>query len=443
MAAWTGGYAAPGSEQTGQEKLMSAPIPEKPSCRGVQIHPDPSNPDRYIIQDPAGLLPGVLEMSRAAVVLLSLCDGSNDLAAIAKGFEERVGRELEPQEVIDFVQKMDELYLLDSPRFQDLKRQEEEEFRAKPWREAAHAGGAYDADAATLSKSLDLLMTLGKPARSDRNLVSLIAPHIDLRRGGATYGRAYSALKGRQRPEVVVIFGTAHASASHRFILCEKGFRTPCGDLPYDAEFGGRLKARLTDDCVSDVLVHKAEHSIEFQAVFLAHLFAPEPPPRIVPILCTSLDDCMGDGQRPEEVPEVERFMQAFQATYDEEKRPVLVIAGADFSHVGAQFGGPVHLTTDFLQEVRGRDVRSAEAAAAGDAKEFFSSVAEHRNGDRICSVGAIYSTLRMVRAPRGELLDYDQAVSDDGSGAVTFGGIALYDELGGRGLGIREPDQV
>jgi len=110
---------------------------------------------------------------------------------------------------------------------------------------------------------------------------------------------------------VVVILGTAHSGAGSRFVLCDKGYRTPRGDLPVDREFLARLEKAQGRDLRSEMLVHRSEHSIEFQALFLAHLYAGQPLPGIVPILCTTVEDCLASGRAPEELPEIATKLKA------------------------------------------------------------------------------------------------------------------------------------
>jgi AmmeMemoRadiSam system protein B len=135
-------------------------------------------------------------------------------------------------------------------------------------------------------------------------------------------------------------------------------------------------------------------------------------------------------------VEEVARFLDALRATRGEERRRVLVVAGADFSHVGPRFGDPEPLDPEHLARTRERDLDAIQGATRGGARSFFESVARHRNAHRICSVNAIYSTLRTVGAVRGDLLDYDQSVAPDHTLAVTYAGIALYAAAGSQASG-------
>ena len=407
---------------------------ERPKSRALEVHP--IGEQGFLLQDPAGHQESTIQVSAVALFLLGLCDGQRDRAAIQEEFQKQTGMQLPSEQLADFVRQMDQSMLLDSPSFREHVQELKRTFLGQRWRDATHAGGAYDADPATLATDLDRHLDGGRatPVR-EAPLVGLLAPHIDLHRGGAGYGKAYAALRHHQPPDVVVILGTAHSGAGRRFVICDKGYRTPRGDLDVDRDFLASLEAGLGRDHREDMLVHRTEHSIEFQALFLAHLYADQSLPSIVPILCTTVEDCMASGRSPRDVPEIQDFLAALQSAYQAEERRVLVVGGVDFSHVGPRFGDEVTLDEAFLAGVRANDEAAIAGIVDASAADFYAAVGRHENSNRICSVSAIYSVLDTVPARSGELLVYDQAVDPAGQLAVTYAGIALYGDAEGPGL--------
>src|SRR5690606_5163468 len=117
--------------------------------------------------------------------------------------------------------------------------------------------------------------------------IAVIAPHIDFRVGGETYGPAYNALR-RSDADTFVVFGVSHQMSYDSFMISSKDFQTPLGTLPTDREFIEHFRAALPFELTRDETAHRREHSIEFQAVFLRHIF-PDRDIRIVPILTGSL----------------------------------------------------------------------------------------------------------------------------------------------------------
>src|SRR6266568_9007886 len=127
--------------------------------------------------------------------------------------------------------QLEEAGMLHGPAHEALRRSALAEFRALPARPASCAGGAYPSDAEELRAFLDGFLEEAAPSptllpggqeeagRSPGHGVRLlVAPHIDLHRGGASYGHAYRALQGCDA-ELFVVFGTAHASPPHPFTL--------------------------------------------------------------------------------------------------------------------------------------------------------------------------------------------------------------------------------
>ena len=77
-------------------------------------------------------------------------------------------------------------------------------------------------------------------------------------------------LKAHDPPELIIILGTSHyGSGPELFSATKKNYATPFGAVKTDAEFIDRLSARYRGDLFADELLHRNEHSIEFQALFL------------------------------------------------------------------------------------------------------------------------------------------------------------------------------
>jgi AmmeMemoRadiSam system protein B len=424
---------------------MSSSRPDRPRIRSVEVFPFEEGGKRtFLLQDPAGYVEAPLQMSVAALLLVGLCDGTRTREEVRSDFAARSGHAISKDELADFLATMDRALLLDSPAFAAHRTRLEREFAASVWRAPAHAGAAYESEPARLGAALDAWLAAGVAGgRADGKLRALVAPHIDFHRGGAGYGKAYAALLERERPDVVVVLGTGHAAEEGRFILCDKGFQTPLGDLSVDHEFLGRLERRLPRSYRRGALAHRREHSIEFQAVWLAHLFSESNGalrPALVPILCTTFDDLLEQPDGPRALAETADFLAALRETWLEEERRILVIAGADLAHVGPRFGDGAKTSVEFLQKVRARDCAALDGACRGSPERFLAPIAEDRNRHRVCSVAGIFTALHTVDADDGDLLVYDQAVDPSGQLAVTFAGVALYGGADGPGLARTKP---
>jgi MEMO1 family protein len=393
----------------------------------------------YDRQDPSA---GQVVITRAGLFLASLLDGSRTASGVRAAFALRAGAVLGPTEVEAFVNQLDRANLLDSPRYHTRLQRVANEFRRLPSRPAVHAGGAYPSDPAALRTFLESRYTVaggpgarpGPVARPSRR--ALIAPHIDLHRGGHSYAWGYRALAESEPAELYVLLGTCHLPMRRPFAAASLPYDTPFGPVPVDLAFLERLQRRAPFNVFEDELSHRREHALEFQAVYLRHLehSCDGCPANVVSILCVP-PGSVPDGGTPRDDPATEQFIQALGETVAEDGRRVCFIAGADFAHVGPQFGDPVPIDERFAEHVRAGDLAMLELAAAGDADGFYRQVVEELPGPgmagesmavggprRICGLAPMYALLRLVEGSSGTVLHYDQWIDQGGAGSVTFG---------------------
>jgi AmmeMemoRadiSam system protein B len=254
---------------------------------------------------------------------------------------------------------------------------------------------------------------------------AVIAPHIDFRVGGASYGPAYNRLR-RSDADTFVIFGVSHQMSYDAFMISAKDFETPLGTMPTDREFIEAFRATVPFELTREEIAHRREHSIEFQAVFLRHIF-PDRDIRIVPILTGSLYEYVELAQgKASDDERLTQLYEALEATAAQLGRKVCYIAGADMCHVGRKFGDDFP-AQEILDSVREFDMSTLAHAAAADADNFLQSISSVRNRYRVCGVAPIYATLRAAKPTRGEVLCYDQWDETERESAVTFASVALY----------------
>src|SRR5262249_42014278 len=141
-------------------------------------------------------------------------------------------------------------------------------------RPALHAGSAYPRDPAEL-RALMARWLEEAPKASARpgTLSAIAAPHVSPEGAWRSYGAAYAALAPDLGDRTFVVLGTSHYGAPERFGLTRKPFVTPLGETRVDLELAARLEAAAGPaGCLEDYC-HAVEHSIEFQVIFLQHLY--------------------------------------------------------------------------------------------------------------------------------------------------------------------------
>ena len=403
-------------------------MPDYPKLRPLEAIPVKAQGRQMVmLRDPAQMAPDTVAVTPDVYFMLTLFDGEHSIREIQAECTRAFGQLMFSDRIEQVIEEMDEHLLLESERFRAVQEQAAQEFRQAEVRVAAHAGGVYEGEPEALQVQLASFFDgPGGPKEGgmeaiDGEIVGAIAPHIDFHRGGPTFAWCYEALRQACPADLFVIFGTAHFGGDSPYIATAKDFETPLGTAKTDGDFVQALNARCEPDLSADELVHKAEHSIEFQVVFLQHIFGGQRDFEIVPILCGGFHECIADGTPPAEVPEVRRFIDALRETIVESERTVCILVGADLSHIGQRFGDREPLTQVFVQRAAQQDEQMLERVVAGDAQGLFEHV--HADGDarRICGFPSIYTMLHILDDATGRLLKYDFAVDQDAQTAVSF----------------------
>ncbi|HLW70223.1 MAG TPA: AmmeMemoRadiSam system protein B [Candidatus Binataceae bacterium] len=408
---------------------------DKPRIRPVEAVPIEQEGQTYVmLRDPAGIAPAPIAIGTGAYFLVTLFDGANTLLDLQAAFTRRFGDLLPSEHLNSLIEALDQGYFLDSPRYADRVREIHEEFARAPQRPAALAGLAYENDPTRLRAEIaSYFQRPGAPGeipppRADGAALSgLISPHIDPRRGGAAYAHAYGELLTRERPELVIILGTSHyGMGAQLFTATRKDYATPLGAVATDRAFVDRLAARYTQGGLfAQEILHRNEHSIEFQALFLAWALGTAGY-KIVPILVGSFHEMVGAGESPALDERVRGFIDALRAELAAEARRVLIIAGVDFAHVGRKFGDQFKADDKIAEWVKSADLALIENIKRGDPDGFFADVAKDRDARKICGLSPMYTQLELLRGHQARLLMHDIAMEPQTESAVSFASLAI-----------------
>lgn len=292
------------------------------------------------------------------------------------------------------------------------RRESDAAFDALPLRPAAHAGAAYPEDADEARAFLDALLDgAPDPPPETPPPARLIAPHIDLRLGGAIHGAAQKALRAGPRPDLVVVLGVCHEWTDRVAIACRKDFATPLGTLRVDQAFLDRLEDGWGASLTADHHLHRDEHSVEFQALWLAHAW-PADPPALAPLLVGSFGGFLHEGRSPASDPAVEGFASALRAVLARTPGRTVVVASVDLAHVGPAYDHARGLDERGEAELERADRALLVHAERGDAEAFFRELAREENARQVCGTAPIWMTLRLGGGP-GRLLAYGQGRID------------------------------
>jgi AmmeMemoRadiSam system protein B len=403
------------------------PTLDRPKLRPLNARRFDRDGQSYaLLQDPLGAFTDpVLVPLQAFVHICRYFDGQMSVSEIQSAVRTETGQ-LVPREVIEgLVLQLDRALVLEGPTFAAFH----ESFRRSSLRPAALAGRSYaNSDPALRSQLMSYFRNaegagppaLGGPDRAAR-IRGILCPHIDFHRGGPVYTWSYRVLAEHSNVDTFVILGVAHQYCRRRFALTSKDFQTPLGTVRTDRQYVERIAQAAGGELFDDELVHLAEHSIEFQIVFLQYVLGPERPFSIVPILVGSFHDHIERGTEPIDDPEVGRFVEALRVAERAHGKNVVYIGGIDLCHVGPEFGDPLPVDPPFQNEVRQFDRELLEHAAAGKPVDWFRTAARVSNRWRVCGLAATYTMLHAMGPARGRLLRYDQAINDQRTCCVSF----------------------
>jgi hypothetical protein len=389
----------------------------------------PEGAERYCLRDPSGESDQVLFLSEGALWLVSRLDGSRDLLDLQTEFARATGEIVPRQTIEELITHLEEVSFLDSPGYRERARQAQEEFRRASRRPAAFAGRSYEADPSALGPWIDSLLVGGGGkatdiAEDETKIRGLVAPHIDPMRGARVYGSAYGMLRGHPARRIIIL-GISHGGGAVPFVPLAKDLETPFGDCPADHDAIARLCGGLPYDPGGFEILHRSEHSIEFQAVFLRRILSDWSERRVIPILCCSpwLPD---RGREALGYPDSwgDAFVENLRALIDGE---TLVIAGVDFSHVGRRFGDEPGGVAQMRATIEEADRGMMERIGGGDASGFESQIAAEEDARRVCGYPALRTLLRVLPDSRGRAIDYGIAIDESIDSLVSFGALVLY----------------
>jgi MEMO1 family protein len=404
-----------------------------PKLRYVEAFPVEVQKQKLIcLRDPQNLSGKMLFVSSEALFIISLFDGKHSILDIQEKFMRQFGNLLFRDEIDGLINQLNETLILDNENYKNYRKKLQEEFTNSMVRESSHAGLSYPLDATDLKSWLDGYFREAEqshPVKSgSRKIRGIISPHIDFRRGGRSYALAYRELVNADDADVFMILGTSHyTDVENPFILTTKNFRTPFGEAQTDIETVEKLVHSCNWDLFEGEIAHRTEHSIEFQVVVLQHLFGGKKNFKIVPILCNSFFRMIESGFSPKEDERVSTFLSAIGEIISVFGNRAFVIAGADLAHVGLKFGDPEPVTQSTLRWIKERDLLSLSHTEHLNAEAFFNSIKEEMDKRKICGLSPIYALLSSIKAEKGKILDYDQALEPDTGSVVSFASVGFY----------------
>ncbi len=396
---------------------------------------DPSGNERdipvLVVQDPLRLAPQPFVMPlqgkdqqqlqgefRQWVGFMQSLQGEEELGELFS----RIGAPAEAQpQLVELVKKLDELGFLWGPTSEALERAKLDAIRAK--------GAFFLPDearrpevAAELGKFMSQALAAAEDPEFGTPVVGIVAPHLDYARGGSNYAAAYKCLEtgARERPDRVVVLGTNHFGLGDGVVMTEFGFETPLGTLRPDAPVLERLRDAFGDKLFKDQVDFAGEHSVNLHLPWIQHLWGD------VPVVAALVPDptvamIEDDGARVS----AKEFAGGLKTVLAQAGGRTVVVASADLSHVGPQFGDRAP-----LDAARRREVEEADREVLREFIDAPDRMLAHfqRNGNaaRWCSIGNMFVAATAVPHASREMVAYAQSAEPNGGAMVTSAALAF-----------------
>lgn len=388
---------------------------DRPLLRPLDLQPVQYQGQRmWLLRDPLQLSDRQLFLPESMAPLLTLLDGGRNKREIHSVFCQMVGASLDPEITADALDRLDEAYLLENRNSEQAKQAQMAEFRSQLFRAPALAGSSYPAEPDVLTEQLHGYSTgSAAPPWQGR---AIISPHIDFDRGGPVYSQVWRQAEAAiLDADLVVVFGTDHYGGADTINLTKQPYATPYGILPADVALIDKLAAVLGPEAAfADELNHRQEHSVEFSAVWLHHIFdqAGKDPCPMVPILVGSFHHYLLSGERPLENERLSMFLDVLRE--ETAGRRVFSVASVDLAHVGPNFGDEFVMDQPRRQALARQDSDLMTAAIDGDAESWYEQIAAVDDRNRICGFAPTYLLLRYLGQTNGMQVAYDQCPADN-----------------------------
>jgi AmmeMemoRadiSam system protein B len=379
-----------------------------------------------VIRDPLHFSDATLIVPPALIECLEFFDGEHS-ALDLRAHLVRITGDLQAGDIENnLLNALSDAGFLEDENFARRRAETERAFAEAPLREPAHAGTGYPGEPVELHSTLaDYLKDGGTNQAPPGRLLAVAAPHVSPFGGVEAYRAAYSALTPGDADRTFVILGTSHYGHPERLGLTRKPFVTPYGEAITDTRLVDELERSLGPAALEDYC-HAIEHSIEFQVVFLQHLFGPRI--RILPVLCGSYLRSIYEGGLPEDDENVRRILGTLGEIAAREDGKLLWVLGVDMAHMGQRYGDRMTAIAgrDEMAEVEQRDRVRIQRMESGDARGFWDLVQQNQDDLKWCGSAPIYTFLKAVPQARGELLGYHQWNIDEAS-VVSFAGMRFH----------------
>ncbi len=393
---------------------------------GIDFTSTKQNGIQYIvIFDTLGISDNELLITQDYAYLLQFFDGSHTIKDIWEIYKNAFNENVPETKIQEFIKHLDQSFMLNSLQFSQEMQRIKADYRQLPERLPSCAGSSYPSKAKELASFLNDLFKNTNPTfiqPFNKFPKAIIAPHIDLQLGAKSFVHAYQCLKDKPGADLYIVLGIGHMGLKNLFALTEKDFVTPLGKVKTDKDVVKQINYLSQTDFLDDEFVHKNEHSIEFQSVFLKYLY---PDAKILPVLC-SFSPMIFENGFEHYASIFNDFVTSLKQALRTYKGRVCYIASVDFAHVGQNYDNSHTVDKAFLTKMKANDNALIQSLIGWDNERFQEIIQSTDDYYHICGYSAITTLLELLTPDSGHLVDYGTADMGNNS-FVSFSSLVFY----------------
>ncbi len=381
---------------------LTQKIPEvRPDLQIIQVRDQ--NRDLIVFYDAMGYVPQNFALDATVQPLLSLFNGALSLEEISRQINGDLGKE----EMLAFIQLLDEYAVLNSARYQKKRDKIESKFEASDVRQPALAGISYPENSDELNSFLGMSNGSSENQSEKKKIKALYAPHLDIKAAKNQYVEAFSKIS-HLKPAKVIFIATSHYAGYHGrfyddfpFIGSGKDFQVAGRTFRTNQEILNSLSEESSESgfTLKD-RAHRVEHSIEIQLLYASQIWQHDF--EIVPILTGYFDELFyhtsGDLAT-----KIDRFTSTLKNLIDDD---TFILISGDLSHVGRKFGDQKS-ASQFREDVEKYDQQFLKHAQNANPENLLKLVSEKYDATRICGFPPLYTYLNMFPDSVGKLINY------------------------------------
>jgi AmmeMemoRadiSam system protein B len=371
-----------------------------------------------LIRDHLGLVQEGKAVALPLYQFMTLLDGTRTTRDLQMALMRQKGGVLVGMDEVEgLLAGLEASYVLDTEAFKRAKDKIISDFSSEKVRPCS-------ADPSELRERLDGILAGEAPVSEPAGKIrALVSPHIDLSVGQRVYASAYQMLKHKTFSRVVVL-GVGHNLANDLFCLTDKDFQTPLGVIEAERSLVRELREVGGDVLATNDFAHRAEHSIEFQLIFLQHLFKGVSF-TLIPILCGFLQSCLPEYTRKAYLERTAPFLDLLREILQDPEHETLLVAGIDFSHVGPKFGHD--MPAEYLKgQSEAHDKKLLQHLSLLDPELFWEESRNVKDQFNVCGFSALACLLEILPPCKGQILDYERWHEEPTRSAVSFAAVVF-----------------